>query len=363
MTRRLRIALVGTQGVPNAYGGFETLAEYLVHELADRYDLTVYCSSVDQKNRPDTYQGAKLSYWPIGSHGAAGMVYDSLTLAHARFTHDVVLFLGFGAGLVAPFIPGLKRRMVLNFGGLDWKRDKWSARAKAVIQLCERWLVSRSAKVVADNELIADYVREQYGLGTEFIAYGGDQAVQRPIDSALLPTYPFLAGRYALAVARIQADNNIDMLLSGFPETQGYPLVFIGNWQASDYGRELRKRYDGARHLVLLDAIYDRQVLDVIRSNCHLYVHGHSAGGTNPSLCEAMYLGLPVAAYASGYNERTMANHGWFFRNAEELARIVSGFDAQEGRLVGERLQQVARERYTWAAVADGYARLFDSMA
>lgn len=363
MTRRLRIALVGTQGVPNSYGGFETLAEYLVHELAGRYELTVYCSSVDQKDRPDSYRGAKLSYWPIGSHGAAGMMYDSLTLAHARFTHDVVLFLGFGAGLVAPFIPGLKRRMVLNFGGLDWKRDKWSPRAKAVIQLCERWLVNRSAKVVADNELIADYVRGEYGLATEFIAYGGDQAVRRPVDPALLPTYPFLAGRYALALARIQADNNIDMLLAGFPATLGYPLVFIGNWSASDYGRDLRKRYDGVPHLLLLDAIYDRPVLDVIRSNCSLYVHGHSAGGTNPSLCEAMYLGLPVAAYASGYNERTMANLGWFFRDAGELSRIVSGFDEQEGRRVGLQLQQVARERYTWAAVADGYARLFDSLA
>lgn len=363
MTRRLRIALVGTQGIPNAYGGFETLAEYLVHALADRYELTVYCSSVDQKNRPERYQGARLSYWPIGSHGAAGMVYDSLTLAHARFTHDAVLFLGFGAGLVAPFIPGLKRRMVLNFGGLDWKRDKWSPRAKAVIQLCERWLVNRSARVVADNELIADYVREQYGLDTEFIAYGGDQAVQRPIDPALLPAYPFLAGPYALAVARIQADNNIDMLLSGFPESLAYPLVFIGNWSASDYGRELRKRYDGASHLVLLDAIYDRQVLDVIRSNCKLYIHGHSAGGTNPSLCEAMYLGLPVAAYASGYNERTMANLGWFFRDAGELSRIVSGFDEQAGQSVGRQLQEVARERYTWAAVADSYARVFEALA
>lgn len=363
MTRRLRVALVGTQGVPNAYGGFETLAEYLVHELAGRYDLTVYCSSVDQKTQPRTYQGARLSYWPIGSHGGAGMVYDSLTLAHARLTHDVVLFLGFGAGMAAPFIPGLKRRMVLNFGGLDWKRDKWSPRAKAVIRLCERWLVTRSARVVADNDLIADYVRDEYGLVTEAIAYGGDQAVHRPVDPTLVPDYPFLTGPYALAVARIQADNNIDMLLSGYPETPAHPLVFIGNWSASDYGLALRQRWAGAPHLRLLDAIYDRRVLDVIRSNCSLYIHGHSAGGTNPSLCEAMYLGLPVVAYASGYNERTMANLGWFFHDAQQLRQIVQGFDTQQGQQVGRQLQQVARERYTWAAVAQAYARVFDSLA
>lgn len=359
MTKRLRVAIVGTQGVPNAYGGFETLAEYLVQHLAAEFDLTVYCSSVDQKDRPARYQGATLRYLPLSSHGAVGMVYDSLTLAHARFTHDAVLFLGFGAGFIAPLLPGLKRRLVLNFGGLDWKREKWSPSAMRVIKWCERLLVANSAAVVADNELIADYVQSTYGRATEFIAYGGDQAVNRRVTPEMEARYPFLAGRYALAVARIQADNNIDMLLQGFPAEIGYPLVFIGNWNASSYGRAVREKHSESGHLVMLDAIYDRQVLDVIRSNCHVYVHGHSAGGTNPSLCEAMYLGVPVAAYASGYNERTMAGQGWFFRDEHQLQKIVMDFDAADGRAAGKKLRDVARERYTWAAVAAAYARLF----
>lgn len=362
MTRKVSVAIVGTQGVPNAYGGFETLAEFLVQNLAAEFDLTVYCSSKDQKSRPENYQGATLRYLPISSHGGAGMLYDSVSLVHARFTHDVILFLGFGAGPVAPLLPGLKRRLLLNFGGLDWKREKWSPLAKRIIKQCERWLVGNSARIVADNALIADYVRSEYGRASEFIAYGGDQAVNRPISEELISRYPFLGQKYALAVARIQADNNIDMLLEGFPTSVGYPFVFIGNWDGSAYGRAIREKYAGAQHLILLDAIYDRQLLDVIRSNCHVYLHGHSAGGTNPSLCEAMYLGVPVIAYASGYNERTMAGHGWFFSDREELNRIIKEFDEAAGRLVGERLRQVARDLYTWAVVAKDYARLLKNI-
>jgi glycosyltransferase involved in cell wall biosynthesis len=359
MTKKLRIAIVGTQGVPNAYGGFETLAEFLVQYLSNDFDLTVYCSSKDQKTRPASYHGAALRYLPISSHGVAGMLYDSLALAHARFTHDVILFLGFGAGFIAPALPGLRRRLVLNFGGLDWKREKWSPQARRVIKQCERWLVGNSGRIVADNELIADYLRDEYGRKSELIAYGGDQALMLPISAGIGLRYPFLNQRYALAVARIQADNNIDMLLAAFPDDVGYPFVFIGNWAASAYGRAIREEFAGARHLILLDAIYDRQVLDVIRSNCHVYIHGHSAGGTNPSLCEAMNLGLPVIAYSSGYNERTMADHGWFFGSSEELNLIIKTFDRVAGQLVGARLREVAGARYTWAAVAKAYARLF----
>lgn len=357
--RRLKVAIVGTQGVPNLYGGFETLAEFLVQHLNERFDLTVYCSSKDQKSSPASYCGARLVNVPLGSHGAVGMVYDSLTLVHAHLTHDVVLFLGFGAGFVAPFLPGLRKKMILNFGGLDWKRDKWSPRAKKVIQLCEKWLVRNSRTVVADNPLIADYVRETYGKEPVQIAYGGDQAVSRPVTPELQTVYPFLGGRYALSVARIQADNNIDMILEGFPDDLGYPLVFIGNWDKSEYGRQVRAKHAGKSHLILLDAIYDRVVLDVIRTNCTVYIHGHSAGGTNPSLCEAMYLGLPIVAFASGYNERTMGGEGGFFHDKRDLNSLICA-GAACWAMYSSFYKQLANDKYLWSKVSDHYGRIFD---
>lgn len=357
--KRQKIAIVGTQGIPNAYGGFETLTEFLVQYLHDKFELTVYCSSKDQKEHPKAYLSAKLIHVPLSSHGAVGMLYDSLTLAHAALTHDSILFLGFGAGLIAPFIPGLKRKMVLNFGGLDWKRDKWSPRAQKMIRLCEKWLVQSSRIVVADNPLIADYVRETYGIEPRQIAYGGDQAKHQPITPELEEKYPFLKGKYALAVARIQRDNNIDMILEGFPDDLGYPLVFIGNWNGSEYGKAVRAAHTGLSHLILLDGIYDRVILDTIRSNCTVYIHGHSAGGTNPSLCEAMYLGLPIIAYASGYNERTMDGNGWYFHSVLELTYLLHDFaETSETQRVAMTGYALAKENYLWENIAERYGVL-----
>jgi len=295
---------------------------------------------------------------PLSSHGAVGMIYDSLTLAHATYTHDAVLFLGFGAGLIAPFLPGLKKKMILNFGGLDWKRDKWSPRAKKMIKLCEKWLVGNSRTVVADNPLIADYVRETYGIEPAQIAYGGDQAKPQPITPELVERYPFLAGKYALALARIQPDNNIDMILEGFPDDLDYPLVFVGNWNGSDYGKAVRQKYTGHPHLILLDGIYDRVILDAIRSNCTVYIHGHSAGGTNPSLCEAMYLGLPIVAYASGYNERTTRNNAHFFQTSSELSKLLKNHTQAYPKELILRSKSITDNEYLWQEIANKYLNL-----
>jgi glycosyltransferase involved in cell wall biosynthesis len=356
--KRLKLAIVGTQGIPNAYGGFETLAEYLVCYLHDQFDITVYCSSRDQKEHPKEYMGARLIHIPLSSHGSVGMLYDSITLIHAALTHDTVIFLGFGAGLVAPFIPRLNRKMVLNFGGLDWKRSKWSANAQKMIRLCEKWLVKNSQVVVADNPLIADYIRETYHIEPVQIAYGGDQAKLQPITPDLLKQYPFLGGKYALALARIQPDNNIDMILEGYPDDLGYPLVFIGNWNGSEYGKKLRQVHSGKRHLILLDGIYDRIVLDAIRSHCTVYIHGHSAGGTNPSLCEAMYLGLPIIAYASGYNEKTMNGNGLFFKFLGEVNNILMTMNFLKMQKYAEKNGDYAKDYYVWQNVASAYGLL-----
>ena len=154
------------------------------------------------------------------------------------------------------------------------------------------------------------------------IAYGGDQAQQKDITSEALKIYPFLKDKYSLSVARIQPDNNIDMICEAFQEEASMPLVFIGNWQNSAYGIKTKEKYQSSSNLILLDAIYDRDKLDIIRSNCTLYIHGHSAGGTNPSLVEAMYLGLPVFAFSSGYNEYTTENKALYFDSKKKTYQI-----------------------------------------
>lgn len=360
----MKIAIVGIQGLPNQYGGFETLSEFLVKYLGEKHEFTVYCSSVDQKGKPDEYLGAKLKYYDITSHGGKGILFDCKCLMDAvNGDYDVILILGFGPGPVMPFLSKkTKTKIILNFGGLDWKRDKWSKKAQMVIKTCEKLLVKNSEMVVSDNGKIRDYVTEEYGRDSALIAYGGDQANPLPVTDELLAKYPFLNEKYAFEVARIQSDNNIEMLMQAFMKADEMPFVLVGNWKSTEWGRNIKSKYEKEKNLILLDAIYDKSILDVLRSNCYLYVHGHSAGGTNPSLCEAMYLGLPILAFSNGYNENTTFFKAKYFKNADDLCNIVRNISKEELDCMRPVMKELAMKHYRWEGIAKEYEKLFEKI-
>ena len=170
--------------------------------------------------------------------------------------------------------------------------------------------------------------------------------------------YPFLAGKYAFKVCRIEPENNIHLVLEAFDRQADMPLVLVGNWENSAYGRQLRRQYAGSRNLHLLDPIYHQKTLNSLRSNCTLYVHGHSAGGTNPSLVEAMYLGLPVAAFDVSYNRITTGQQACYFDSAGELSELLSGLQDEKLQTMGSDMLSLARSRYTWSRIANAYAYL-----
>ncbi|GAB3911485.1 DUF1972 domain-containing protein [Mucilaginibacter boryungensis] len=355
----MRLAIVGIRGIPNNYGGFETLTEYLVEHLAADMDITVYCSSADMDSKLTIYKNAHLKYLPVTSHGAKGIIYDSLSLLNAIYTYDRVLFLGFGGGFVMPLLTQRqKKKLILNIGGLDWKRNKWSAFAQKIIKKAEQLLIENCGKIISDNVGIQEYIEATYQKCSTLIAYGGDQAVYRDITPRALIDYPFLDKPYAFTVTRIQQDNNIDMILDAFANCDCIPLVIVGNWNNSDYGKQTKVANENKKNVILLDAIYDREKLDILRSNCTIYIHGHSAGGTNPSLAEAMYLGLPVFAYASGYNEKTTNNLAVYFNDAKELRAMVKAYQTYNIKQIGENLQAFAHENYVWKDIAEKYKQV-----
>ena len=359
----MKLAIVGIRGIPNNYGGFETLAEYLSEYLSNEFEITVFCSSVDMNSSLKEYKGAKLEYIPVSSHGFKGIIYDSISLLRAINRFDLVLFLGFGGGFVTPFLKKRnKNKLILNIGGLDWKRDKWSFLAQRVIKTAESLLIKNCRTIISDNIGIQKYLKSEYNRESIQIAYGGDQANFQPINKNYLQEYPFLGMDYAFTVARIQSDNNISLILEAFLKQNTLPIVFVGNWTNSEYGIKLKTQYSGFPQLILLDAIYDRIKLDVLRSNCTLYIHGHSAGGTNPSLAEAMFLGLPVLAFASGYNEYTTDQNALYFKNIDELVAYIKQYKSLPLRSIGEKLKYYAEKNYRWSIIADKYKQVFLSM-
>ncbi len=360
ITKRRITAIVGTVGIPAQYGGFETLAENLVryhHDVCLEGQIVVYCSSRGNSARIPHHLGAVLRYMPLNANGPMSVLYDAVSLMAAAWSGaDVILLLGVSGAFALPILRVFSRaKIVTNVDGLEWKRAKWTGFARWWLKQSERWAVSFSHVVIADNAAIAEHIERTYCREPIVIAYGGDHAVEveaRPLIGVKLPE------RYALALCRIEPENNVEMILNAFEQLGDMPLVFVGNWSNSTFGQEMRRRYGNIAHLQLLDPIYEPAILRTIRGNAALYVHGHSAGGTNPSLVEMMHFGITVLAFDCVYNRFTTGGEALFFRGTDELKKTIETLTREQCEAVGAAMLRLARERYTWQAIGREYFRL-----
>ena len=322
--------------------------------------MYVYCSASHYAVRPEKYYSAQLRYIPLNANGIQSILYDSLSLFSAcRRRCDVILLLGVSGAVALPFVRLISSaRIVTNVDGIEWRRDKWKGIARMFLRFSERLAVRCSQKVIADNDCIAEYIEQTYDVGSEVIAYGGDHAVLACAESVSEYDLP---EEYAFSVCRIEPENNVDMVLRAFAEQSNWALVIVGNWGSSQYGRSLLEKYCSFDNIYMLNPIYELGKLKTLRSQAGLYVHGHSAGGTNPSLVEAMHFGRPVLAFDCGFNRSTTENKAYYFRTWVNLQQLLESIDRAKAELVGDNMLEIARRRYTWKIVAQQYFSLLSA--
>jgi glycosyltransferase involved in cell wall biosynthesis len=365
MAQRKKIAIIGTVGVPANYGGFETLAEQLIEELGQHHDITVYCSSkkYTKKDRKQTYKGAKLKYLPLDANGIQSIPYDTLSVIHSLFYADVLLILGVAGAWILPFVRWFtNKKIIISIDGIEWKRDKWNLLAKWYLFWAESLAVKYSHIDISDNEAIQDYTAARYGSLSRIIEYGADHTMKVNVSTETKIKYPFLSRPYAFKVCRIEPENNVHLILEAFASTDKMPLVIVGNWDKSLYGTALKEKYTSHPNIYILDPVYDQKKLDELRSNAALYVHGHSAGGTNPSLVEAMYLGLPVLANNVSYNRVTTENKALYFDGKESLISQINNLYTAKLIKIGNEMKEIAQRRYTWSTIAKKYYLLIEEV-
>lgn len=355
---RTRVSIVGCVGLPAQYGGFETLAANIVayrqnHDLA--CDVTVYCSTKAYSARPERFAGARLRYVPLNANGAASVLYDIWSILDAIVRGErVILILGVSGAIVLPLVRLVSRaRLVVNIDGLEWKRPKWSRMAALFLKMSE-WIAVRAAHVVvADNRGIVDHILAAYGKTAIEIPYGGDHAVSLLSNSTTRP-----AGTpppYALMLCRIEPENHIHVILDAFARADSLALVAVGNWAGSDYGRNLRDRYRDHPRIRVVDPVFDKQALNDVRAGAVLYVHGHSAGGTNPALVEMMHFATPIVAFDCSYNRYTTENVAVYFADTDALVHIIKTISLRDLSAQGVQMRDIARRRYTWDIVGRQY--------
>ncbi len=356
-----RVAIVGSQGVPARYGGFETMVENIIGENSSSdVEYTVFCSSKDLKTSCNTYKGARLKYIPIKANGIHSIIYDVISLIQCVRSFDVVLVLGVSGGMFFPFFRLFyHKKLIVNVDGLEWKREKWNGVIKLFLRVSEELALRFSDVIIADNQGIVDYITQRYNKKSVLIAYGADHVKrdlteQRQVD--ICSSFNIVKGGYSITICRIEPENNCELILKTFSSTDKQ-LVFIGNWNRNQYGIRLKNEYSKYDNISIVDHIYDLDVLYSLRSNCKTYIHGHSAGGTNPSLVEAMFCVCSTIAYDVIYNRETTEHSASYFKDADELMALISGdVDIIDNSLV---MHEIANRSYTWSIIAKQYEDLY----
>ena len=357
---KTKVALIGTNGIPARYGGFETLTEYLAINLNQQYDLSVYCSKTHKEKRLKELHNSKLIYLPFSANGWQSMIYDALSIIHAFIKSDVLLILGFSGVFAFPLRVFFGKKIVFNIGGIEWKKVRGKKWLGAFEILCKKWFericVRFSDVIIVDNQALWDYVSETYGIDSVLAEYGGDHAISQKIEPEHIEKYSFLENRYDVTVSRAQEDMNIHVLIEAYKEIPDRNLVVVSNWEISEYGIRLKEQNKGKfPNIFLQDAVYNLEELNVIRSNGQVYFHTHSLCGTAPSLVEAMSIGLPIICFDVDTNRATTEEKSYYFDSANTLRNILNDLTPLALDKLGQDLNEIAQRRYTWKRIVNLY--------
>ncbi len=356
-----KIAILGTNGLPAKYGGFETLANYLSLHFSNENEVYVYCSK--SKHKLKKCSGANLIYFPFSANGFQSIIYDFFTIIHALFFCDVLIILGFSGAFAFPLNKIFKKKIIFNLGGIEWKKvrgTKITSKMEIFLKkLMEYLCVKFSSFVIIDNEYFKDYIINKYKVLPILAEYGGDHAIFQKVENEDLFHYDFLNANYDLTISRAQSDMNIHLIIDAYKKTSKRKIIIISNWSISDYGKDLYSRYHNAyENIILLNAIYDLKLLNKIRSNCKLYIHSHSLCGTAPSLVEIMNLGIPVICFDVPTNRFTTENESKYFRTSEELVHIINKLDTVFLKEISHKMKLIADRRYYWKRITNIYRKL-----
>lgn len=365
---KLRIALLGARGIPASYGGFETFAEQLSIRLVERgHEVTVYAETSESSVEDTFYQGVRVRHKRRPRWGAASVLaYDCACLWDARRGYDLVYMLGYGAAWACwwPRVFGVP--VWINVDGLEWARSKWGRAARIYLR-CMEWVTSRVAtRLIADAEAIAQRFRETYpkGAPSSFIAYGAELVQDRDVDPSVLSAWGLKPRRYMLVVARPEPENHILEIVQGYEMHGGdWPLVIVGDVSGATAYQQLLRQHASER-VRFVGGIYDTGQLASLRVHAACYLHGHSVGGTNPSLLEALACGNWVIAHDNPFNREVARDAADYFATPEQLARSLDLLVDQSDAMLPQRSQRardIVAEHYTWDGIADAYEALMHS--
>lgn len=359
----MKIAILGTRGIPNHYGGFEQYAELLSTYLVSKgHQVSVY-NSHDHPYQAKEYKGVQIihQFDPEKKIGTIGQFFYDLAciLDSRKRKFDIVYQLGYTSSAIFNFLLPKHSCIVTNMDGMEWKRSKYNKYVQRFLMYSEKIAVKHSDFLVADSLGIKEYLDNKYHKNAFFSAYTAE--IPKDFTASILDAFDLQPKQYNLLIARMEPENNIETILQAHTLNQyNFPLVVIGNIQ-NQFGQKMFERFKAYPHIKFLGPVYDKNKLDSIRHFAHIYFHGHSVGGTNPSLLEAMACQCNIMAHNNIFNKSVLGNEAWYFTNAPELNQLMYQFNLSMNDFAAFTAKNVAKIEtyYSASFVFDGLLNQF----
>jgi glycosyltransferase involved in cell wall biosynthesis len=337
--------------------------------LSKGHQVTVYNSN-EHPFKKKNFKGVSIirKFCPEILMGSfAHFIYDYLCTKDAINYNNFDIILHCGYQSAAPAIWYFRKKakplVVCNMDGLEWKRDKWSKSVKFITKLFERITIKSCRYLISDNIGIQNYYMNKFNASSKFIAYGSD--INDTINKNSLKEYNVIKYKYFILVARLEPENSIESIIEGYLSSEsGTPLLVVGKTNTG-YGKYLLSNYNNYSNIKFLGGIYDKKKLDSLRKFSKLYFHGHTVGGTNPSLLESMALGCLIVYHDNDFNKSVVGNNGIPFKNLYDLKNIIlrsekKGID--NGNKMRKNCINLINSNYTWDKIVNEYESYFFSI-
>lgn len=357
--RPFRVAVLGTRGVPARYGGFETFAERLGEGLSARgISVSVFCPK-SRDCAQAKYKGISRVVVPDYERyfGAVGtIVYDFHCLLKASLgRYEVIYMLGYSSSLFLPIPKVFAKTVCVNMDGLEWKRSKWGVFARAYLLFSEMLAVLFADKIIADSKALVGYYSKRYGVKAVYIPYGAD--IVTSADARVLKKFNLDSKEYFIVIARLEPENSIEMILDGFVRSESKKTLVVVGPVSNAYSLALKRRFEG-KNVRFIGGIFDSALTDALRFHCFAYFHGHTVGGTNPSLLSAAGAGCQVVARDVVFNREVLGDCGFYFSSVDEVSRQIGLFES--GRKIdGGKIRRIISDRYSWKGCVNSHDELF----
>lgn len=357
----MKILILGTRGIPNRYGGFEFFAEKLAEKLTLLGHEVLVFEPVNQMVS-STMHGKAIKY-PIKVSGwlpknLQRLQYDLKSLLEAKMLNpSLIIRCGYSHAIFLPFFgKSFRKKIITNVDGLEWKREKWSILGRTFLKLCEYLSAKFETNLIADSRVIQNYLQEKYGRQIGYISYGAD--IPPKASEQYLLTYGLDPYDYLLTIARLEPENGIAEIIEASLAAKK-TIVIVGPTNTT-FAKNMLKQYSNNALVRLMGGIYDENILNSLRAFCTAYIHGHSVGGTNPTLLGAMANGCLIVAKSNAFNKEVLGEECFFYSNPSSLREKIEallqlrGQDKEKYRIA---VQEIVLQNYQWDWVVSSYLK------